>query len=185
MSFDQESPKENSELDTEGWTGVIPTKSSPEKNSKLDTEGWTEVIPTKSSSFRTEVSSRVYWWVKSTATYSKYQCHDVDSTLVKHSNPFIYLSEDNEDEDNNEAPTVESAPVSTLSEDNKDEDNNEAPTAESTPVSTTSDEINNNIIIGMNGHTYNIILVQLWINNSNFLTYHNIIALQLILLLLH
>ena len=128
-------------------------QESPEKNSKWDTEGWTEVIPTKSSSFWTKATSCVYWCVESTTTYSKYHCHGIDSKLMKHSNPFIYLSDDSEDEDNNEAPTVKSALVSINSE---DENNNEAPTVKSALVNTTSDKFKNDNKIGMNDDAFYI-----------------------------
>ena len=57
MRFDQELPKKSSDSDTEGWTEVIAHKYS----------------------FWTKVTSRVYWWIEATDTYSKLHYHDVDS----------------------------------------------------------------------------------------------------------
>ena len=69
--------------------------------------------------------------IESTDTSSKYHCRDVNSKLAKHSNLLDCLSDNNNNKDNNETPTVES-----------------------TLVSTTSDEISNSI--GMNDNAFYI-----------------------------
>ena len=135
-------------------------QESPKKNFELDTEGWTEVTLPKSSSFRIEATSRVNCWVESTAIYSKYHCHDVDpnwwSTVILLS---AYQN--------------------------------------ITKMKITMIHLQLNLLLLVPLATKLIIRItliwmmmpfiqeQIWINNHNVLTYHDIIVLKLILLLLH